>query len=119
MLTLTTLIDGRRESRPLANGLFFIGRGEACQIRLNFSDVSERHAMLSVSGDQVTIKDLNSANGTYVNGVEISDVTLLDGSQVVQIGSSMLRVSDEVEEDVQAAPQNLGPTHPASVSGGN
>ncbi len=108
MLTLTTLIDGRRESRPLANGLFFIGRGEACQIRLNFSDVSERHAMLSVSGDQVTIKDLNSANGTYVNGVEISDVTLLDGSQVVQIGTSMLRVSDEVEEE------NVEATQPAS-----
>ncbi len=102
MLTLTTLIDGRRESVPLTDGTWFVGRSEACQIRLDFPDVSERHAFLSVNGDQVTIKDLNSVNGTFVNGEEISDVTALDGTKVVQIGSSMLRVSDEADDDAAA-----------------
>ena len=99
MLTLTTLIDGRRETQELTDGSWFIGRGEMCRIRLNFPDVSDRHAFLSVRGGHVEIKDLNSANGTYVNGEEIDGVVELDGSKVVQIGSSMLRVCEE--DDVE------------------
>ncbi len=104
MLTLTTLIDGHRESQPLRDGTWFIGRGAGCRIRLDFPDVSDRHAFLSVRGNHVEIKDLNSANGTFVNGEEISDVVVLDGGKVVQIGSSMLRVSDENEDVPVEAP---------------
>ncbi len=106
MLTLTTLIDGIRESRPLPDGTWFIGRGATCFVRLDFPDVSDRHAFLSVRGDRVEIKDLNSANGTFVNGEEIDGAVELDGGKVVQIGSSMLRVSDEsetVEPEASAA----------------
>ena len=94
MLQLTTLINGERETRELTDGNWFIGRGEMCKIRLDFPDVSERHALISVRDGAVSIKDLHSANGTYVNGEEIDGDTPLDGSKVVQIGSSMLRVSD-------------------------
>jgi len=95
MLYLTTLIGGVRETRELGDGAWFVGRGEMCAIRLDFPDVSERHALISVHGDEATIKDLNSANGTFVNGEEIDDVTPLDGGKVVQIGDSMLRVCGE------------------------
>ncbi|MBQ6136526.1 MAG: Flp pilus assembly complex ATPase component TadA [Kiritimatiellae bacterium] len=102
MLRLTTLIDGRRETQDLADGTWFVGRGDMCRVRLDFPDVSERHALLSVRDGVVTIKDLHSSNGTYVNGEEIDDEVVLDGSKVVQIGSSMLRVSDESEEPAPA-----------------
>ena len=95
MLKLTTLIGGVRETRDLPDGAWFIGRGEGCFVRLDFPDVSERHAFLSVRGSRVEIKDLNSANGTFVNGEAIDDVVALDGGKVVQIGASMLRVSEE------------------------
>ena len=103
MLHLTTLIGGVRETRELGDGAWFVGRGDMCAIRLDFPDVSERHALISVHGDEATIKDLNSANGTLVNGEEIDDVTPLDGGKVVQIGDSMLRVSgdDPVPEAAQ------------------
>ena len=55
MLTLTTLINGQRESQPLTVGNWFIGRSEVCRIRLDFPDVSERHAILSVRPDRVVI----------------------------------------------------------------
>ena len=94
MLVLTTLIEGRRETQELAEGTWFIGRGTMCRIRLDFPDVSERHAVLYVRGGRVVIQDLHSANGTYVNGEEIDSEVELDGGKVVQIGSSMLRVSE-------------------------
>ncbi|MBQ8125643.1 MAG: Flp pilus assembly complex ATPase component TadA [Kiritimatiellae bacterium] len=99
MLQLTTLINGERETRALTDGNWFIGRGEMCRIRLDFPDVSERHALLTVRGGEVEIKDLHSANGTYVNGEEIDGDTRLDGSKVVQIGASMLRVSDTAVDE--------------------
>lgn len=102
MKVLTTVVSGERRSQPLPDGNWFVGRSELCRIRLDFPDVSERHALLSVSPARVIIKDLNSSNGTYVNGELIDGEAVLDGSMVVQIGESMLRVSDEESE--MAAP---------------
>ena len=97
-MLLTTLVEGRRETRELADGNYIIGRGENCHIRFDFPDVSERHAILSVRGDKVAIEDLHSANGTYVNGEPLEGRFMLDGGHIVQIGSSMLRVSDETDD---------------------
>ena len=64
---LTTLVDGRRETRELADGGYIVGRGESCQVRFDFPGVSERHAVLTVRGGAAAIEDLHSCNGTYVN----------------------------------------------------
>ncbi|MBR4893674.1 MAG: Flp pilus assembly complex ATPase component TadA [Kiritimatiellae bacterium] len=102
MLELTTLEGGRREVRPLGEGAWMIGRGASCKIRFESPSVSERHAILTVRGDSVILEDLNSANGTYVNGELLERAVALDGSMVVQIGECMLRVSSDessAEED--------------------
>lgn len=96
---LTTLIGGARDTRELTDGTYLIGRGESCRIRLPFGDVSERHAILSIRNGRAILEDLHSANGTYVNGEEIDESVTLDGGMVVQIGESMLRVSDDLTSD--------------------
>ena len=90
MLELTLLIGEERKIVPLEDGAWMIGRGNSCKICLPFPDVSERHALLSVVGDVAVIKDLNSSNGTFVNGVAIDDEVALDGSMVIQIGECFL-----------------------------
>ena len=85
------------ESRNLSDGTYMIGRNMTCPIRLDFPDVSERHAILTLRNGRAVIEDLNSANGTYVNGEQIDGAVQLDGSMVVQIGDSMMRVCDEGE----------------------
>ena len=96
-MILTTLINGVRETRELSEGSYTIGRGESCRIRLPFPEVSERHAILSIRGERAILEDLHSANGTFVNGSQIDAAVDLNGGMVVQIGSSMLRVSDGTE----------------------
>ena len=105
-MTLTTLVDGRRESTPLADGTYIIGRGENCRIRFAAPEVSERHAILTVRGSGVILEDLHSANGTFVNGEPVDGPVVLDGSKVVQIGTSMLRVSadEAAPEPVESVP---------------
>ena len=118
MLTLTTLINGQRESQPLTVGNWFIGRSEVCRIRLDFPDVSERHAILSVRPDRVVIEDLHSSNGTYVNGEPIDSAVVLDGTMVVQIGESMLRVSNDADAESPREEASAGaPSLDASTDG--
>jgi pilus assembly protein CpaF len=99
MLYLTSLIEGQRTVVPLEDGITFIGRDSSCAIRLDFPDVSERHALLSVSDGKAILKDLNSSNGTLVNGVYIDDEVQLNDSKVIQIGSSMFRISNSDPDD--------------------
>ena len=106
MLKLTALIGGVRSSRELAGGVYIIGRGVGCHIRIEAPDVSERHAILTVRDGSVTIEDLHSANGTYVNGEPVDSVVSLDGGMVVQIGENMFRVS---EEEPEAEPEEEAP----------
>jgi len=43
-----------------------IGRGEDANVRINISGVSRHHALLKIDGPYLTVKDLGSANGTYI-----------------------------------------------------
>lgn len=49
-----------------------IGRGAECNLRLSAPQVSRRHCFLRVSNDSATITDLDSSNGTYLNGKRIT-----------------------------------------------
>ena len=101
-MILTTLIHGARDAHELVPGTYMIGRGATCRIRFDAPDVSERHAVLTVRDGRAILEDLHSANGTLVNGERIDEAVVLDSGMVVQIGSGMLRVSEETEESGEA-----------------
>jgi hypothetical protein len=65
-----------------------LGRGADVDIRIDDPGVSRRHAEI-VLGTDVTIRDLNSTNGTLVNGRMISSVVLDDGARI-QLGTTTL-----------------------------
>lgn len=94
MLYLTTVVNGFPEKRELFDGTWIIGRGENCRIRFTHPSVSERHAVLTVRDGKAVLEDLNSANGTYVNGAPVDGAVLLTGDMVVQVGDDIFRVSD-------------------------
>lgn len=62
-----------------------IGRGSDCNLRLSAPQVSRRHCFLRVSRDGVSITDLESSNGTWVNGNRLASSVrhdLTDGAQI-------------------------------------
>jgi hypothetical protein len=62
-----------------------IGRGSDCNLRLSAPQVSRRHCFLRVGRDSVSITDLDSSNGTYIDGVRITAgkrYDVADGSQL-------------------------------------
>jgi DNA-binding winged helix-turn-helix (wHTH) protein len=67
----------------LMNGENLVGRSVDCGVRLDYTEVSRRHARILVDDDDATVEDLGSTNGTFVNGERITGpVKLADGSDV-------------------------------------
>lgn len=94
-MTITLLKPGQSTpvTENLPDGNYIVGRGSAARIALAFPDVSERHALLCVRDGKATIEDLKSANGTFVDGLQIERRTVLSNDSIVQIGSTVLRVA--------------------------
>ena len=62
---------------------FLIGRGSDCDLRVNDEDVSRHHCLIRLRGQEATLSDLGSSNGTYVNGKRVlSQVTLASGDEI-------------------------------------
>ncbi|MDI6711600.1 MAG: DUF3662 and FHA domain-containing protein [Anaerosomatales bacterium] len=66
-----------------------VGRLKECQIRLDDANVSRRHAAFIRLPDGWAIEDLDSTNGTRVNGKSITRARLHDGD-IIEIGLSRL-----------------------------
>ena len=79
--------------RPFDRPQLTIGRDDGCEIRLDGLLISNRHARLSHTTAGVLIEDLNSTNGTYVNGQRISGRKVLAAEEVVQIGPFLLQIN--------------------------
>lgn len=52
-------------------GRVIAGRGEGCDIVLEATEVSRQHAALEVQPDGVLVEDLDSSNGTFINGERV------------------------------------------------
>jgi signal transduction histidine kinase len=66
-----------------------IGRGASNTIQLHDTEVSREHAEIRRRGNTLSIADLNSSNGTYVNGRQVKEQELASGDQL-QLGRTLL-----------------------------
>lgn len=63
-----------------------IGRNDDCHLKPQSEAVSRRHCVILTTDTEVTIRDLNSRNGTHVNGEKISGDTVLLNGDIVKVG---------------------------------
>ena len=84
------VIQGRDQGKryELEEADLVVGRDATANIQLNDTEVSRRHAKLSVAQD-VELIDLGSSNGTFVNGDRINRVALSSGDRI-QIGRTLM-----------------------------
>ena len=76
----------------VAVGEHVLGRDDDIEVTLDFPTVSRRHARLGVTRDRVTLEDLGSKNGTFVNGRRLNgSADLADGDEI-RLGSLRLRL---------------------------
>jgi DNA-binding winged helix-turn-helix (wHTH) protein len=71
----------------LSEGSNVVGRDPDCAVSLEDMSVPRHHARIVISNGQATIEDLESKNGTFVNGRRITDVTTVEDGDQIRVGS--------------------------------
>ena len=79
-----------------------LGRGTDCDLRLVDPGVSRHHAELRVETDHVVLADLDSTNGTFVNGQPVRRVALSDGTHI-SLGRTTLVFRQDRRQDGQGS----------------
>lgn len=66
----------------LSQTVLLIGRHEGCGMRIDSSRVSRRHCCLILEGSYLVVRDLDSTNGTRVNGERITVAKMTGGDEL-------------------------------------
>jgi len=104
--SILRVIEGKDEGRTfdLSGKLTTLGRHSSCDIRLKDASVSNFHAVLEIVGHMLIVRDLNSTNGTFVNGVRVKDFKRIEPGDRVKVGDTVLEVESRVVEERAPTP---------------
>jgi diguanylate cyclase (GGDEF)-like protein len=89
---------------PLADGRdHVIGRRDDSDVLIRDEGASRRHAAIRVDGEGAVIRDLDSANGTYVDGQRTAEAQVTNGTRIHVGGHTTLKFvwADELEARYQ------------------
>ena len=98
---------------------YTIGRDSGCAVCLTDTEVSRRHAVLKLEDlpkGRVVLEDLNSLNGTFVNGQQVRNIELQPGDRI-QMGGTLLLLMKERNSEFVHAPVWGEDRHSETVSG--
>lgn len=111
LVVLSASLSGR--THELTADRTTIGRLEDNTFPLTEPSISSHHCEVLLKGDTVTVRDLNSTNGTFINGEKVTEAVLKPG-QTLRLGQIELRL----ESDAAPAPAGAAaaPPPPASTS---
>ncbi|OFZ22948.1 MAG: hypothetical protein A2202_01570 [Bdellovibrionales bacterium RIFOXYA1_FULL_36_14] len=78
------VIGGKLRGREfiLNDGDNVLGRGSECDVYFPVEGISKRHLSITITNDTAYLKDLESANGTFLNGAFVKNATLKNGDKI-------------------------------------
>jgi hypothetical protein len=94
----------------LQNG-FRVGRDPECEIFIDDSALSKQHLVFDIINNQVVIKDLQSSNGTFVNGKKVLKAALSHNDEI-SFGRNMTRISLSDAAPAPGAPVQAAASKP-------
>ncbi len=111
------VVKGSRQAQAIAlrDPETIVGRHKGCGLRIPSAEVSRRHCRLSLQNDYLTIEDLNSSNGCYLNGTRVRGVEIVRPGDQLEIGPVTFRV--EYQLTTRAINALLQPQGPAPFGG--
>ena len=102
--------NGSKKSFPLKKEVTVIGRHRNCDLRIPLASVSKKHCKLNQTAGVLKIRDLNSRNGTLLNGKRIDEAELKVGDSI-KIGPLEL----VLQEDGLFQPVSSKPSKNANI----
>ena len=82
------VLHGSKAGREIGISIpkFIIGRGEGAHLRPRTDVISRQHCVIRLDDGKVSIEDLKSRNGTYVNGERIEGPRQLELGDTIRVG---------------------------------
>ena len=77
---------------PIDKNPFFIGRSQNCNLTLLSKTVSRKHAEIYPRKKTMVLHDLDSTNGTFINGKRLKDRTDLADGDLIHFGEIQFRI---------------------------
>lgn len=121
MLTVFWTDEEGDHEIPLANPMTRVGRSPEADLRIANPSISRRHAVLLATDGVWTLRDLNSQNGTSVDGRPVREHTISDGD-CIRLGEVTLRfvvsvkdsirLNDALQPEIDASTREF---HPGSI----
>jgi len=88
------LTDEAGRRFPVASPAIALGRSPHCDVHIPDQRASRRHAEIAWDGETCTLRDLDSANGTFLNGRRITGPKVLHDHDEVAIASAVFTFHD-------------------------
>lgn len=85
------------QSLSLSETPIVLGRSRQSDLCIEDEWVSRRHCQVWIQSDKIWVEDLNSTNGTYVDGQSINRQVNLNLGQRIQLGKIILQVFEQAE----------------------
>ena len=94
MQVVLKVVGGKNDGREIAITVprFIIGRGETAHLRPASDLVSREHCAIEVGDGKVTILDLKSRNGSFVNGSQLTEPHVARAGDTLRIGRLQFQV---------------------------
>lgn len=89
---LDTVKDGGMSIETEINRSLIVGRADICDVIFNDEKLSRQHFCLEAQGDNVFISDLNTTNGTSVNGIKVTGKRRIQPNDIITAGSLEIRI---------------------------
>lgn len=98
MAILISIADNKETIYELEQDSLVIGRKEYCDICLKDYQVSKRHARIIKDTTHFVIEDLESRNGTYINGKRVERAVLRDGDRIKLAETILVYHSNKMQQ---------------------
>ena len=111
LIVMTGPCEGK--TFPLqSSSLVSVGRDDQCSFQLVDNEVSRRHLQIRFEPDKGIhmAVDMRSANGVFINGARITGDRQLDEGDVIRIGQSEIRYTEDDVTDIDLALEHFKKT---------
>lgn len=100
--------NGSQKSFTLPSNITVIGRRHDCDLCIPLEDVSRRHCQLDRNNETLEIRDLDSRNGTFLNGEPINGETTVKAGDYLRVGPLTFQFQIDGQPQKTAPPQDNG-----------
>ncbi|MEO7125843.1 MAG: FtsK/SpoIIIE domain-containing protein [Nakamurella sp.] len=107
VLTVVAGPDAGR-SAPITNAVIMVGRGEWADLPLSDASASSRHVSITPVSTGLSVADLGSTNGVFVDGRPVDISTIATTGSVIRVGNSVLQIQLAAEPAGAFRPDGRG-----------